>query len=163
MPSARDPEKNLIRFHIDVANPDLIEGWAFSERSAVKVTIAIDGVEVASLVPSLPRSDVAMDYGHARSADISGFRYVIDKNILRSAGGTALDVLLTISEHSVNKPQSIQVPVSIRATEDYSYAGLDPKTHGPVLGPFPEYVLRWLLHVEREADYLFSPWSDSSM
>jgi len=104
-----------------------------------------------------------MDYGHARSADISGFRYVIDKNILRPAGGTALDMLLTISEHSVNKPQTIQVPVSIRATEDYSYVGLDPKTHGPVLGPFPEYVLRWLLHVEREADYLFSPWSDSSM
>jgi len=56
LPSARDREKNLIRFHIDVANPDLIEGWAFSERSAVKVTIAIDGVEVAALCLRYPEA-----------------------------------------------------------------------------------------------------------
>ena len=152
----------MIKFHIDTANPYLIEGWAFSERSPVQVAIAINDLDVATLEPSLARRDVAEDHGNATHSDISGFRCVLDEKARDVALRGPATARIVISELDSETPDVTQIVVELGGMRDFSYVGVDPRSDDSLCGPLPSYVLKWLWHIDREAEYLTEGWSDST-
>lgn len=123
--------------HIDAIAGNRVLGWAFADGASVRVEAAIGRKVIASIVPALPRHDIANAFPGWNRALMSGFVLDLPETALPDGGVT--DVKITVRADS---------PVHLsRALAEVTIAGkqttaiFDHPAESGAIGPFPKAVI----------------------
>jgi len=138
-----------LRFFVDRADPDLIQGWAFAPGGLEEVRVRRDQMVIGSAAVDGERADVHQAYPDQPESLRSGFTIVPSRERLESPTCT-LDLEFVRRDGQVEEPVRFTVYVPREADAAARTSG----------SPFPPSVLRILADL-RGDHYAHGPWTDA--
>jgi hypothetical protein len=135
---------NKIRYTIDAACQDFVEGWALGPSGPCDVEVTVNGRPVGRAVTGLSRHDVGAALPDVPGSDSAGFLYVFNRDEVSPTGQRDISVSLRIRGGGL-----------ILDTEQLTIPVLDPSVRVALLetrgdrelprSPFPPTVLELLV------------------
>lgn len=151
------PEKSQIRRrlkgmfkakgHVDAIAGTRILGWSFADGAAVRVEASAGDRVIASVVPALPRKDIAHAFPGWKGALASGF--VLDLPPGARPANDVVDVTITTRAASPIHLSRTLARISVAGPE--TIARLAAPADTGLVGPFPKDVI----------DTVFAVWPDT--
>ena len=151
-----------IRFNIDSASVEFVEGWACADDAPVLVSIEVDNGPAVTMSPQHERPDVAAALPGNPFALRSGFRFLLPRDVVDAAAarGGPLEIRVGIrrtTDASPSKAVSIVLPRLALATAR-SNGHVLPE---PIPGPFPAPVMRWVRAIEADLPPVADGWTQA--
>jgi hypothetical protein len=151
-----------IRFNIDSASVEFLEGWACADDASVLISIEVDDGPAVTLSPQLERPDVAAALPGNPFALRSGFRFLLSRDVVDKAAnrGTQLEIRVGIRRATDASPsQAVRIVLPRLALATASSSGhVLPE---PIPGPFPAAVMRWVRAIEADLPPVDDGWTQA--
>jgi O-methyltransferase len=134
--------------HIDAIAGTRILGWSFADGASVRVEASVGDKVIASVVPSLPRHDIAHAFPGWKRALVSGFALDLPPEVLPS--NDVIDV--TIIARAVSPIHLSRKLAQISVAGPETIARLTNPSRTGTVGPFPKDVIDTVLAVWPETE-----------
>lgn len=123
--------------HVDAIAGTRILGWSFADGAAVRVEASAGDRVIASVVPTLPRQDIAHAFPGWKRALVSGF--VLDLPPGTLPANDVIDVTITARAASPIHLSRKLAQISVAGPETIARLASPPDTW--LVGPFPKDVI----------------------